>query len=357
MLLINEAVTIAPDTVDAWKLKARIELMAGNVRASLDSHKTWVRLRSANDKSGRVTNKLLQSLHGQILNEYRLAGDEAAFSLSQPGRDQRIAARTFRALLGEMPMNTSLAMSLVNALRRIGAIAEPSRCPAPPLSQQDRIPRKIFQFWDAADRPPQVAALMEENRCANPGYSHRCFDLRTALEFMQDKQETAAIKAIRLAPHAAAKADIFRLVLLWHEGGIFLDADDRCIAPLSGLIDHRLRFMGYQEPLMSIGNNFLAVQPHEPIIRAALDDAVTSFNGPRGEVIWLASGPGAMTRAVASVGTDETGMLLPGVQIIPVHALRRTVAAHVLLTYKSTEKSWFRGFLKPQARPLSAAGR
>jgi tetratricopeptide (TPR) repeat protein len=350
--LMSEAVKLAPDHIYPWQLKARAELMAGDVQASWKSHRNWVKLRWTKDESGRVTNKVGHSLHGQVLNEFRLLGDEPALMLSRPGQDQRLAARGFKECLREVPLSTPLALSLMTSLRRCGAISGTPERLATQLPHEDRIPRTLFQFWDTPEPPHQVTALMEENRLANPGYSYRRFDVLTAQQFLREKEETEALKAFRLAPHAAAKADIFRLVLLWHEGGVFLDADDRCTAPLDGLIDHRMRFVGYQEPPMSIGNNFLAVQPHEPIIRAALEDAVTAFNGPRGESIWLATGPGAITRAVATAGTDEAGMLLPGVHILPMYTMRRAISPHIHLSYKSTASAWQEEFRRPVNTPI-----
>lgn len=345
--LAQATVLATPDDVYSWSRKAQAELMAGDVESAWESHRTWVNLRWTQDNTGKLTKKVKRSLNGQIMNEYRLLGDDPALALSRPGLDQRIAAREYKRSLMVNPSSTALALGLMVSLRRCGEVLDqvhdaPELSPAP-----DRIPRKIFQFWDASDPPHQVADLMEENRLANPGYSYRRFDQKSAREYLQEKGEQAAIEAFRLAPNAAGKADIFRLVVLWHEGGIYLDADDRCTVPLDTFIDHSLRFLGYQEPQMSVGNSFLAVQPRDPIIRAALDDAVNAFGGPQGEILWLSTGPGAMTRAVAKVGTDEAGLLIPGVCIVSINLLRNGVWPHLQLSYKSTERSWIRSFLNP----------
>lgn len=346
-----------PDDVYGWSRKAQAELMAGDVDSAWDSHRTWVNLRWMQDKTGKLTKKVKRSLNGQIMNEYRLLGDDPALALSRPGLDQRIASRAYKRSLMGNPSSTALALGLMVSLRRCGEVLDKVFDEAELQPVPDRIPRKIFQFWDEPAPPHQVADLMEENRLANPGYSYRRFDQKSAREYLQEKGEQAAIEAFRLAPNAAGKADIFRLVVLWHEGGIYLDADDRCTVPLDTFIDHSLRFLGYQEPQMSVGNSFLAVQPRDPIIRAALDDAVNAFGGPQGEILWLSTGPGAITRAVAKVGTDEAGLLLPGVCIVSINLLRNGVWPHLKLSYKSTERSWIRSFLNPDAGSLHATFR
>lgn len=347
--LAQAAVLDTPDSIYGWSRKAQAELMAGDVAAAWESHRKWVNLRWMQDETGKLTKKVKRSLNGQIMNEYRLLGDDRALASSRAGLDQRIAAREYKRSLMGNPSSTALALGLMISLRRCGevldCVTEAAELPPAP----DRIPRSIFQFWDELEPPCQVVDLMEQNRLANPGYSYRRFDQISARDYMREKGEQAAVEAFRLAPNAAGKADIFRLVVLWHEGGIYLDADDRCTAPLETFIDHTLRFLGYQEPQMSVGNSFLAVQPRDPIIRAALDDAVNAFGGPQGEILWLGTGPGAITRAVANVGTDEAGMLLPGVSIVSINLLRNGVWPHLQLSYKSTERSWIRPFLNPDA--------
>jgi mannosyltransferase OCH1-like enzyme len=178
----------------------------------------------------------------------------------------------------------------------------------------------------------------------NPDFVHVVFNDLTARKYMLDKGETKALRSYQMAPHAAAKADILRLVLLWHEGGVYLDADDKCLVPFSKVLPMNSRFVGYQEYVMSVGNNFLATKPKESVIRSAIDDVARAFDGPTGEPIWLATGPGAITRAFARHFVTLDGEVSRDAYIMTDSDLRSFLASHVPLSYKTTERNWTQQF-------------
>jgi len=210
-----------------------------------------------------------------------------------------------------------------------------------------RIPRQIGHYWDAPEPPDQVKGLLDWNRALNPDYDFVCFNDRDAQYYLLDHDERPALQAYRLTRYAAARSDVFRLAWLWHEGGIWLDADDRCRVPYGEFIDHRLWFVGYQEHYWTVGNNFMAVGPRDPNIRDALDEATEALVEAPGADVWLSSGPGAISRALARHGTDAQGNLNPDIWIMPVHALIPRIAQHVRLNYKGTDSHWVRKMRQP----------
>ncbi|MFV1874439.1 glycosyltransferase [Nioella sp.] len=331
---------IQPEDVGALRKLTEIQMVLGNLSVAIDAHKKATRLRSLRNTSGEESQKLRNSKQGQLLNEYLLLADRNLLSNCSTTVDPATSARLFRQRLEEWPANTPYALCVLAALNRLGAVsATPPRLKHTPEAS-DRIPHLLTQFWDTAEPPEQVKWVLEENRRLNPDYSLQLFNESDALHFMRERGEQEAARAFRLAPHTAAKADIFRLVVLWHEGGVYLDTDDRCLRALSDLIDHNMRFIGYQEYFQSIGNNFIAVRPRDPIIRAALEDATTAFGSTRGESLWLASGPGPMTRSLALHGTNPDGTFQDGIWIMPTGKLKRCIAPHVALNYKTSNLHW-----------------
>lgn len=342
---VETALTFTETNVGLWQRKSRIELFLGHVERAWNSHIRATQLKSDKDVTGQRSRRPRNSIEGQILNEFRLSEPPDLPAVSHETANPRAAMRHFRSCVENNPDSTAPALCLLAALERAGHIrTEPKR---PPRARRNRIPNQVFQFWDSVDLPEQIGALMEQNRRLNPGYVFHRFNEAEAFAYLKEKDETQAMRGFRLAPHAAGKADIFRLAVLWHEGGIYLDVDDRCLKPLDDLVDPRFRFIGHQEPQKSIGNNFLAVRRRDPIMRAALDEAVGAFSGPRGESLWLSTGPGAITRAVAQHGTRKDGTFGEGVWIMPVHRLRHSIAPHIHLSYKATGLHWFNQFKKP----------
>ncbi|WP_420396372.1 tetratricopeptide repeat protein [Nioella sp.] len=338
---IKQAIAYDPTRGELWSKRSQIELALGMTADAWQSHLKAMKLRVTNDVTGRSNNKVRSSIPGQILNEYRLSEPPEIQRHSAVGADQRKAMRYFRSHLEDNPSSMTAALCLLGAMWRAGQVTESfdeSRLDARLTS---RIPKQVFQFWDSRELPDQVAAVINENKALNPDFEFRRFSEQEARSYLAEKGETEALRGFRLAPHAAAKADIFRLAVLWYEGGVYMDADDRSLNPLSSFLNLRCRFVGFQEPMMSVGNNFLAVQPKDPIIRSALESASIAFSATQGESIWLATGPGAVTRAVALHGTKKDGTLSAGVWLMPMHRLQRDVATHIRLSYKSTAMNWF----------------
>jgi mannosyltransferase OCH1-like enzyme len=139
------------------------------------------------------------------------------------------------------------------------------------------------------------------------------------------------------------RADIFRLALLFTEGGVYLDADDRCIGPIEALLPTGAEAVFHQEHVGSIGNNFLAVAPGHRLIGAALDEAVQAVLQGAGESPWLATGPGMLSRVVAAAIARDRALRLPsGVHIVPFRVFCRTVQAGLRVGYKSGARHWSR---------------
>src|SRR5262249_48333370 len=163
--------------------------------------------------------------------------------------------------------------------------------------------------WDA-DLPADVERLMDATREMNPGCTYHRWNDSVARRYLAGLDNPDVLRAYRYARHAAARADIFRLALLFAEGGTYLDADDRCIGPLEALLPARVKAVFYQENLGSIGNDFLAAAPGHPLIGAALDEAVRGVLDGAGETIWLATGPGLISRIVALAVAREPALQL-----------------------------------------------
>lgn len=340
--LLRSIALMGEDGADLGLL-ARLQILAGDYDAAWNNHVRDCAARERRNPGMRV--RPTQTLLGHLLNEFRIQyGAREGYGLRWHDPEPAAARRWFCTNLEEEPGSTPAAIGLLGALRREGRIT----VNAPGLGGGDlRIPRQIGHYWDAPEPPDQVQGLLDWNRALNPDYDFVCFNDRDAQNYLLDHGERPALQAYRLTRYAAARSDLFRLAWLWHEGGIWLDADDRCRVPYGEFIDHRLRFVGYQEHYWTVGNNFMAVGPRDPIIRDALDEATEALAGSPGAPVWLSSGPGAISRALARHGTDAKGNLNPDIWIMPVHALIPRIAQHVRLNYKGTDSHWVRQMRQP----------
>jgi hypothetical protein len=102
------------------------------------------------------------------------------------------------------------------------------------------------------------------------------------------------------------QSDIIRLCLIDTMGGIYVDADSRCLRPLSELIaraPHALMwtFLG------GLNNSFLMFrQPHDVFIRCCVALAVDNIESRRFKNVAVATGPGLFTTLREFIDPGDT---------------------------------------------------
>jgi tetratricopeptide (TPR) repeat protein len=275
-----------------------------------------------------------QTHFGQILDEYRLDDAVAAVKplLALPPAAQLAPLTGF---VRARPDSTLAAVALMVALRQAGLFS----------SRPDGgggIPRRITQFWDSEAPPEDVGRLMRSWRENNPGYEWQLFNEDGAREFLAARFPEAVVLAFSRVREPAQKADIFRLAVLAAEGGVYADADDRCLQPIDSIVPGTAELLMYQEDHGTIGNNFLAARPGHPVMVRALQMAVAAVNRGDSDILWLATGPALLTRAFGHFLARSTAAVAvpPGVVVLDRRELFQAVAIHCGAGYKRTEKHW-----------------
>ena len=268
-----------------------------------------------------------QSLLGELVNDLRT--DRAlATVLSDLLSNGDIPGLTKVSI--ENPHYTGCALALLVALRTRGRLERRRALTGPPS-----IPTSICQYWEGTTTPIDVHDLMLSWHICNHDYSHVIFDRRSALDFIRANVPSASA-AFRRARGAAGRSDIFRLCFLFARGGVYADADDRC---LNALDPHLLGadLVVWQEPFGTLGNNFIAACPRHPVIETAMNQVIESTMRGDSESIWISTGPGAMTRAFGAV--IAAGDILLSIRILRRTELRAFCSPSCKVSYK-TARHW-----------------
>ena len=195
----------------------------------------------------------------------------------------------------------------------------------------------MTQFWDS-DLPDDVKRLCDE-WSRQEGFGYERFSAAEALHFIGETGAASVALAFRRAREPTSQADLFRLYVLYLRGGFYIDADDRLIGPLDGLDRGGKDLIVCLEDWGTAGNNFIAAAPGHPVIERALNAAITTLNSSDNEMIWLATGPGLLTRCLAGY-IAEDAKRLSRVQILDVHELPRAVGAHCATSHKYSRRHW-----------------
>ena len=333
-----EAARHAPTAPFPHDVLARLALLRWDAAAVRHHLGEALRLQAGEVALGRRQGRFNLTLPGQLLDEAALtpgltAALAAALALPEPVE----AVAAVAAVLRANPDVTAPAMALLVALRRQGPLVTPDP-DAPP------IPRAIGQFWDTGEPPADVAGIMASWEERNPGHALRRFDTASAITWLAAHDAPKTLAAFLRADGAAQRADLFRLAWLARQGGLWVDADDRCLAPIEAVLPAGAALVGVQEDLGSCANNLLAAAPEHPVILRALRDAVAALNRGDGDIVWLATGPGLVTRSLGAAVLEASGDgrigLPPGVAILDRRAVMPCVAMHAAAAYKTTSRYW-----------------
>jgi tetratricopeptide (TPR) repeat protein len=327
-----EAAALAsPDNAGIRFDLVRLKLLLLDIDAAKAHLRRYCALMAPITKSVNIS----QTHFGQMIDEYSMDRQvlQELIALNMLPPAERAAG--LRGVVRDNPDHTAAAVNLLATMRQTGALA--NFVPA----EGQGIPPRIAQFWDSGQVPADVLALMQSWRDQNPAYQYQLFDDAAAQAFLTKWFPPMVLLAYRRVREPAQKADIFRLAWLVAEGGVYADADDRCLAPLDQLWPGQAGLVLYLEDHLTLGNNFIAAAKGHKIILHALKLVVLAVNRGDTDNIWLASGPGLLTRAFAQVLADMESDTLPqGVVILERQRLFATFAIHCTAGYKRTERHW-----------------
>lgn len=330
----REAIDLAPSHVQAYRGLARVDVLRMRPVEAKRSLEAACRLsRGPLLLAGKSVNSS-QSLVGEFVNDLR--SDPSSLERAQSAYETRSVAAALQ-LVRDAPDFTGAAMTLLMLLRRCNMLdgVRPSIMPR-------TIPRSIVQFWDSDAPPDDVIELMDSWKNHNKTWQYRRFSTPTATSYILERADILLYRAWRAARSVAQRADLFRLVVLAREGGVYADADDRCVGSIDAVTE-RPKLLLWHEQFGSTGNNFMAVSPRHPVVELALAKTVRAILRGDGESIWLSTGPGLLTRCAASyIAESESPLsLLNGdMRIIERHELKEICSPGCKASYKTTGRHW-----------------
>ncbi len=349
--LYQEALTLHPDDIEAVHDLARASLMINDVETARASLRRLTDLRVWTHIVASRSTNISQSHLGQLIDEYLL--DDAALAelvklraLPAPARIERL-----HPILAVRPDYTPAAIALMLALRQSGAFdrvfaqAATGKTASGNAASAEAplIPRAIMQYWDATEPPPELLEISASWRMHNPGFTHVLFDDPRATIFLASHFTPDVVLAYRRAVQPAQKADLFRLAYLVAMGGFYADMDDRCMRPIDEFVPAGASLALVQENYGTIGNNFIGAAPHSPVLIRALEWGVAALNRGDSDLLWLSTGPGLLTRALAAALISPPlfwRAWMPRVAVLAARDVNRVIARHCRASYKRTDRHW-----------------
>lgn len=190
------------------------------------------------------------------------------------------------------------------------------------------IPKIIHQSYRDFDAlPPEIKENIDGLKASNPDWEYRYYDDTNARRFIVENYEEKYVQAwdsISLA-YGAARADLFRYLLLYKCGGVWLDIKSSALRPLTDVInpddsfilsywkngpDDHFRGWGVHSELSFSPRGefqtwFIATAPKHPFLEAVIDQVMANISryeqardGFGKRAVLFTTGPIAYTKAI-----------------------------------------------------------
>lgn len=184
------------------------------------------------------------------------------------------------------------------ASRRFRGLSEPS-----PSATEMRIPLQLILTGkpdQITELPPPVRKNVERTRDLNPDLAMRYLGDSACREFLQKHNYHDLLTAFEAERRGSYRGDICRAVVLYEEGGFYIDNDVQMKVPFKDIVDGSTTFLtaytaGGKE-IDGLLNAVMAAQPRSEVLLKTLG-GIQAWYGGNG-------GPGQV--ALASSLLDET---------------------------------------------------
>ncbi|MUG04562.1 hypothetical protein GM556_03220 [Bombella sp. ESL0378] len=224
-----------------------------------------------------------------------------------------------------------------------------------------RIPKHIAQFWDSTPPPDDILTAMESVRLAHPDFTYHRANADSARAFIEAHFGTDIAALYEACPHPAMLSDFWRLCYLHIKGGVYIDADVICHAPVTDITKgaHFKTLLPYSvgNP-WCLDNDILIYEAGNPIMQHIME---TMFHQVRAfvetgvfENVWAITGPGAMVMGTMNwiaqqlkthdVPFKEIDSFLTdsGIIFIPHPHIEQALPTYSHFAYQQTTANWRR---------------
>ena len=107
-----------------------------------------------------------------------------------------------------------------------------TKAAAPRPTEMGGVPRKVYQTWITHNLRPGMYKTCKHNHATNPEFDFYLFDNAECRKYIETNFESSVLKAYDTLIPGAYKADLWRLCVLYKEGGVYLDIKLKITEPL-----------------------------------------------------------------------------------------------------------------------------
>lgn len=176
------------------------------------------------------------------------------------------------------------------------------------LRGNNPIPRTIWQtnFTDQASLPVYLNYLF--NRLMSLNCEYRYVSTEARGEYLKEHAPSEVFEAYSRLTNGAAQADLWRLFVLYKEGGVYMDIDATLVRSLDKLLGDVGELYIKVSNNTEITNYFIASRPNNPDLLETINQVVYNINNYKPEMgVYHSTGPTVLNNALdgKDVNTED----------------------------------------------------
>ena len=180
--------------------------------------------------------------------------------------------------------------------------------------RENIIPKQVFMCWSTSILPPKMQEVIDQNRLLNPEFTFHIYDDIQCREYIQKNFEKEVVYAFDKLIPGAYKADLWRLCVLFIEGGIYLDIKFKCINGFTfkEVIDKEyftldIPSLSWTNKMHGIYNGFMVCKSKNPFLWKCICKIVDNVEKEEyGKSCLFPTGPGLLGDIYFEEIIDET---------------------------------------------------
>lgn len=162
------------------------------------------------------------------------------------------------------------------------------------------IPKVLYQTWKTNNLTKDMIKIKNSWKENNPEFEFKLYDDRMCFEFIRDNFTKRILEAYKKIKYGALKADLWRVCILYINGGFFTDLDTLSLGSINDFINDKTEFI---TPIDLGGgpylfNGFIGIIKEHPILKKCIDIIVNNVEkNINYEDNRNVSGPGVLGKA------------------------------------------------------------
>ena len=169
------------------------------------------------------------------------------------------------------------------------------------------IPKRIFQTWKTKNLPRGIQINIKRIMELNIGYTHILYDDKEMDAFVNEHYSGEIADAYNILNIGASKADLWRYLVLYKYGGIYLDIDADIIKPLDQLIDRNDSAIITREQYEGLFNQWILIfKKNHPLLKEIINLCVSNIKSKSTNNILHLTGSTVITTVLNKLLTNES---------------------------------------------------